>query len=362
MIQFFLLLLGLFLTGTLIGAGINFCCDRLPLEKSLFWPGFRCGSCYQPLLWMDRIPLVSFWLGGRKCRTCGFRWRWRSLWVEVGTGLAVLALFFLDLFWNVLDIPLVEQHRTQLLGGQVSGPLGLFLLHHVLLVSLLILVSICDLEHMEIPLLVTTTGMVIGVVSSMLVPWPLPGNLPVPEVIHRPAIPGFEQPLAPGAHVWPVWDPLPRWLPPGTWKLGLVSSLAGAIMGMLIVRAVRFLFGVGRGLEGMGLGDADLMMMAGSFVGWQVVLIGFFAAIIPAFFFAIVQIFRRGDEPIPFGPSLGMGVMLVLFGWRWIGESLRPILFDAWALLLLGGLAAVVLLVTAFALRLLRGKGSGIET
>ena len=69
---------------------------------------------------------------------------------------------------------------------------------------------------------------------------------------------------------------LPRWLPAGSPQLGLATGLAGAVTGMVLLRGVRFLFGLGRGLEGMGVGDADLMMMAGAFVGWQPVVAAFF--------------------------------------------------------------------------------------
>src|SRR5262249_61764756 len=103
-----------------------------------------------------------------------------------------------------------------------------------------------------------------------------------------------------------LWRPddLPEWLRPGSWRLGLASGLAGVLAGMLLLRGVRFLFGLGRGVEGLGVGDADLMMMAGAFLGWQPVLIAFFVSVFPALFFGVVQLVRKGDQALPFGPSL----------------------------------------------------------
>src|SRR5208282_5590157 len=52
-----------FLIGAIIGSFLNVCIARLPLEKSLLWPkGSRCGGCYRPIRWRDKIPLLSYWL------------------------------------------------------------------------------------------------------------------------------------------------------------------------------------------------------------------------------------------------------------------------------------------------------------
>ena len=113
----------------------------------------------------------------------------------------------------------------------------------------------------------------------------------------------------PGLYPWPVWGPAARrWLPPGSWQLGLATGLAGVLAGMVMLRAVRFLFGLGRGKEGLGVGDADLMMMAGSLprlaAGGRRLLR---RASSPALFFGIVQLICRGDQALPFGPSLAAG-------------------------------------------------------
>ena len=72
-----------------------------------------------------------------------------------------------------------------------------------------------------------------------------------------------------GVYPWPVWGPLPDWLWGHRWALGLLTGLAGAAAGMILLRAIKFMFERGLGKEALGLGDADLMMMAGAFLGWQ---------------------------------------------------------------------------------------------
>ena len=48
----------IFILGAMVGSLLNVCIYRLPLEKSLWWPGSRCGHCYQPVRKMDNLPLL----------------------------------------------------------------------------------------------------------------------------------------------------------------------------------------------------------------------------------------------------------------------------------------------------------------
>jgi prepilin signal peptidase PulO-like enzyme (type II secretory pathway) len=148
---------------------------------------------------------------------------------------------------------------------------------------------------------------------------------------------------------------LSDWFPPGSWQLGLATGLAGAAAGNVVLRVVRFVFGLGRGIEGLGIGDSDLMMMAGSFVGWQVILVAFGAGVFVALVFGVVQMISRGEQVMPFGPSLAVGVMIALLCWPLIAEKAWMALSDTFYLQLFGFTAPVLLLVIAFALRIARG-------
>ncbi len=156
-----------------------------------------------------------------------------------------------------------------------------------------------------------------------------------------------------------MWPPehLPAWLPPGSWQLGLATGLAGALAGMVTLRAVRFLFGLGRGKEGLGIGDADVMMMAGSFLGWQPTLVSFFVGVFAALFVGVAQLLRKGDQALAFAPALSIGVMTTLLTWPFISRnpSFVYLFSEPW---ILGGMAAVgavLLLLASFLLRLMRG-------
>src|SRR5205807_3330671 len=90
-----------FVLGAAMGSFLNVCVSRMPLEKSILWPGSRCGTCCQRIRWFDNLPLLSYlWLRGR-CRTCGARFSPRYLIVELLTGLGFAGLFYAEVTCNI---------------------------------------------------------------------------------------------------------------------------------------------------------------------------------------------------------------------------------------------------------------------
>jgi leader peptidase (prepilin peptidase)/N-methyltransferase len=366
----------IFILGAAVGSFLNVCIYRLPLEKSILWPGSRCGSCLQRIrLFPDNVPLVSYLLLRGRCRTCGARFSPRYFLIELLTGLGFVGLFYLEVVANVHDFALFDPQKHDWIALQVrmgAIPWQGFVIfgYHALLLTFLIVASFCDIDHMEIPLPITLTGVVLGLIGSALLPWPWPNLLGAdgldPEAWSNPAV-GRAVPagrfaagtLLPreGLYPWPVWNYLPGWMPLGSWQAGLATGLAGLLAGMVILRLIAFLFKAGRGKEGLGIGDADLMMMVGCFLGWQPVVVAFFVAVFPALVFGVLQLLLRGDRPMPFGPALAVGTLITMLCWRWIGPHFALIFFDE-SIMLLGGAGLVVIMFLAFwILGLVRGRG-----
>jgi leader peptidase (prepilin peptidase)/N-methyltransferase len=224
-------------------------------------------------------------------------------------------------------------------------------------------VSVCDLKSREIPLQVTLTGTALGLVGAVLLPWPWPQPLlaaaPPPMPSQPPQLAWqMGGPILHGIYPWPVWGPLPDALAPGgSWQTGLATGVAGALVGTFLLRAIGFVFSSGLGKEALGLGDADLMMMAGAFLGWQIIVVGFFASVIPALFFGVTLLLARRDNSLPFGPSLSLGVLGTLLAWPWVGAHPGLRLMFFWKEFLLGLVVAggVFLFFSSFMLRVLRG-------
>jgi leader peptidase (prepilin peptidase)/N-methyltransferase len=350
--MFYLWLIPIFLIGAGVGGVLNYCFYRLPLEKSLLWPGPRCARCLQPIRWFDNIPLVSYAVLRGRCRTCGGRIPARHLLIELLTGLMFAGLFYVEIGRNILELPYLHQQAPAIAEGHIPAAAWLVFVSHAVLMSFLLLTSLCDLDDMAIPLPITLTGTLVGLGFSALGPWPFPWTgQPLPPA-------GALPPLLPsGLYPWPVWYPLPSWLPAGSWPLGLATGLAGAAAGMMVMRVVRFTFGVTRGIEALGVGDADLMMMAGSFVGWQPILLSCFVAAFPGLFFGVIQLLRRGNHPLPFGPSLAAGVVLTLGLWPFLGDSisLRLVFFEPLFLAAIVGGGALFLLMAGLLFRFVLG-------
>jgi leader peptidase (prepilin peptidase)/N-methyltransferase len=358
-----------FVLGAIVGSFLNVCIARLPMEKSILWPASRCGSCFQPVRWYDNLPLISYWWLRGRCRSCGARFSSQYFFVELLTGLGLVGLFYLEV---VLMIQVDRNKFENLHGWPIDNPwavsVGSFPAqswiawgYHAILFSFLMAASITDLNGREIPLPLTLTGTVVGLIGSVCFPWPWPLT-PSAATPTQGSPPGWEwldpgQGLKAGLYPWPVWGPLPSWLEPGgNWQTGLATGLAGMLVGTFFLRAVGFLFSTGLGKEALGLGDADLMMMAGAFLGWQPVVVAFFVSVFPALVFGVIQLMVRGDNSLPFGPSLAMGIVLTFLGWRWLGPVVQPLLFFDVLLACLAVVAGAFMLGSSYLLRL-GGRG-----
>jgi leader peptidase (prepilin peptidase)/N-methyltransferase len=358
----------LFVTGCVVGSLLNVCIYRLAWEKSILWPlKSFCGSCYQPIRWYDNLPLISYLVLRGRCRTCGASFSCRYFFIELLTGLGFVGLFYLHAIRNVYDLDALKPEHSPWVEEDIQVglvPLAAWLVFgfHALLFCLLIVASFIDIDHMEIPFGVTATGTLLGLAAGAFL-WPyLPAQAPPTRQFPARPAPG-QMPFVsanpvphPGIYPAPVWNRLPDWLPEKSWKTGLATGLAGVFVGTLMLRIMRFAFTKGRGMEGLGVGDADLMMMAGAFIGWQATIVALFVAVPPALFFGIAQLVRKGDQQMPFGPSLAIGIMVTALGWLWVPVFYRMLFYEWMLVAILGGGAVVFLFAAAVFLRLVRGR------
>ncbi len=385
--------LWIFVLGLMVGSFLNVLIARLPHEKSIIWPSSRCFVCFKPIRFTDNIPILGYLRLRGKCRHCGAKFSSRYLWIELGTGLGFLGLFVAEV---LLNTPGIAVNNVNFFAFNLAIPPGRFwamYVYHAFLLSGLITAAVVDAEHRVIPPLIPYTGMAVGVIGAALMPWPWPNPAAAGFVTVAAlppdaswALPEYFGKIPVGVQPWPFWGPTFSFAPPGSWQLGLLNSLLGALAGSLVVRIIKWLFETGFGREALGLGDADLLMMAGAFLGWQIAVFSLFAGAITAIAMKIIAAILTSDakeEPapsptatpapapaapgavqplldsheLPFGPGLAAGVVITWLAWPWLGPRLQFPFFDHVAL----GLSVFVVCVGILASGLLLRKPAEAE-
>lgn len=126
-----------FIFGTIIGSFLNVVILRYNTGMKIFAPKerSRCFSCGKKLQAYELIPLFSFLLLGGKCSKCKSKISWQYPIVECITGLIFLLIFVKNL--NLLDLSLTHFFATTAF--------------HLIVWSILIVITFYDLKHKIIP-------------------------------------------------------------------------------------------------------------------------------------------------------------------------------------------------------------------
>jgi leader peptidase (prepilin peptidase)/N-methyltransferase len=378
----------LFVLGSVAGSFLNVCIYRLPRGRSLVRPPSSCGHCGRHIRLRDNLPLISYWRLRGRCRFCGQPFSIRYFWVELLTALTFAGVYVLE---AVIDVHYFGPYsRGQLWGGLWYLQSGrfppfsptLFLLHAPL-VCLLIVAVACDVEHGRVPRSVTAFGVAAGLVAAALLPWPRPHELGVfvpppgePPPKHfasevgapweglmpedRPWWSWQDSPRC-GYYLWPVWGPLPAWLPPGSWRLGLVTGLAGALAGAALMGVTRWLFNAAAGTRAIPTGGVAVLAIAGAFLGWQPMTVAFAVVLLPTLLLAGVRLAAWKKDTTVFGPWLAAALVGAWLGWAWVGPVVRPVLFNAPKAAVLVGTCWTVALLAGVCVRSLRGDARPAE-
>lgn len=369
----FFLLFTLFLLGSAVGSFLNVCIVRLPQGRSLIRPPSCCGQCNTPIRSRDNIPLLSYWMLRGRCRTCGTPFSMRYFWIELLTGLVFVLLYHFEIVRNLHHFEVwtwYENNYEYVLMRMFDPKPWLVFGVHALLGCFLIVATMCLWEQGRIPRSVTLYGVSLGLTASLLFPWPWP-DAPAQAVLDSSgtrfvfgrevkayswgpyigAMPGdgpwWQGDVTPrqGLYPWPLWGPLPSWLPAGSRTLGLATGLAGVVAAVVLMGLVRLAFNVGVGTRMLGWGETHLMAIAGGFLGWQPIVVAVSLALIPGLLAAT----RR---QVSFACGLTASIVAVWFGWFWMGPLVQGMFFDATRLLVLVAGYGILLVVCSVWARL----------
>ena len=245
--------------GLIIGSFLNVVIYRLPLQRSVVFPGSACGSCGVPLRWYHNIPVLSYLVQGGACAYCGSPYSSRYMWIELVTGLAAVGLLYHD-----------------------QG-LGVAWVYHFALFCVALAVFFTDVDHWIIPDEVNLFGVVFGTALSVFMP--NRGDMYLLEDVTG-------------------WD----------LHSNVFSSLFGVAIGWLFFKFIQFLGLLVARQEAMGEGDVKYAAVLGAFLGWQMALGAFFLSFLLGAVYAVPLLLSRqgkGKDPVPFGTFMSLAAVPV---------------------------------------------------
>lgn len=334
-----------FIAGLAIGSFLNVVIHRVPLDRSIVYPGSQCPSCGQSIGLFDNIPLISYALLRGRCRHCKSRISPVYPLVELLTALLFAAIVYktganlealLNMAFACIMLSLVViDARHLLLPNAITYPGFIFAIaaatlrggwgigaerDFTLLIStsgfdprraalfgglLLILAAIGFrlLDHLDL------------ILFNKYFEWA--------EMNEEGQEDSGRQPRAAiviGLLLAIIWViAVLKFTPTGFDFQESYNSLLNASLGALIgggvmwgLRAIYFYI---RGIEGMGLGDVKMMAISGAYLGWRgaifVMLISSLIGVAAGIFLAIRS--RRGlKTALPYGVCLGIASLIVM--------------------------------------------------
>lgn len=221
-----------FIFGLIIGSFLNVCIYRIPQNESIVFGPSHCMQCKTELKWYELFPLFSYIFLGGKCRTCHARISIRYPLIELLNG-----VLYAVAFYRYKSIP-------------QAVTIALFF-------SILIIISMIDLDTMLIPNRLVAAIFVLGIASIWIFP-----------------------------------------------DVSIFSRLIGSV----IVSVPFLLIAIFTG--GMGGGDVKLMFAAGFFLGAKSVVIAALIGIVIAAICGIIIKIKTKQSKIPFGPFLSAGLAI----------------------------------------------------
>lgn len=358
-IEYIVILVGLFVLGSVVGSLLNVCICRLPREerfwvalRGIVYPPSHCPRCGDRIPFYLNVPIFGWLILRGRCRECRGKISPRYPLIELLTGVLFAFLYWCEIpdWWRVPQ----EGSLFQVFGPQEAQCwlhlTTLTALHcryalHLVLLAALIVATFIDFDLKIIPDAVTLPAMTVGILGN----WLLACVFVVPLWYQTPGMLAAAQQQwwqlgLPAPPLLPAWlggwlsaVGVPTWMT--TWPAlhGLLVSLAGIVVGGGIIWGVRIAGQWGLQREAMGFGDVVLLAMIGSFIGWQGALATFFLALLCALAALILAVIvaaiamlacrrlRFGRE-IPFGPYLSLGALVLLCSWRWVWPTVESVL------------------------------------
>jgi leader peptidase (prepilin peptidase) / N-methyltransferase len=244
-----------FVLGLIVGSFLNVLISRLHTAETILGRS-KCPHCEAKIRWYDNIPLFSFAILGTRCRDCKEKISWQYPAVELATGIifSLVGVYFLD---------------------TIDYLSWLHIFYYWIIFSMLLVIFVYDLRHMEIPMIVVWTGVGLTIIYLLFIDWA-----------------GFDSTA-------------------GLLSLNIFSGMLAGIAAFLFF----FLLSAGSREKWMGMGDAYVALLMGLIVQWPGILIALVLAFTIGAIFGIILIAlgkKTMQSQVPFAPFLVVGTLLTV--------------------------------------------------
>ena len=359
----------LFAFGACIGSFLNVCIYRIPQHERLWdqlrgltHPPSSCPFCRRRILAIDNIPVLGWLILWGRCRFCRHTIPPRYALIEFFNGLLWVVLYMMivpDGFQATVKDSCLWSPLSPLADPALNFSQQVFWLHahyfyYLVLVEALVVATFIDFDLRIIPDGSTFPAMLVGIAGAFVL-----GHLhPWPAWFQCPHTLSLFQQMLPDSWHWLLSGPeQPTWFKTHPHLHGLLSSVAGMVMGGGLVWLVRIIGEWVMRREAMGEGDIYLMALIGSFLGWQASVIVFFVAPLCALVAVVATLPVKRSREIPYGPYLSLAALLAILFWKPVFSKaeqwfcLGPIVFVQGAALF--AMLALTLMLVQYVKRLL---------
>jgi len=270
----------IFILGSAVGSFLGVIVDRISSNEPIWKGRSHCDHCRHSLHVLDLIPIVSYFLLGRKCRYCHKKLSWFYPLIEVFTGVAYVASGYLIF------------QQAFLIGNMYSFLLGFY---YFALIGALIAIFFTDLRYGIIPFKVVIFALFVVILWNLLLPFL-------------------------------------QFTPLEMQQLGLqvnILNILGSALGAGGFFLLLFIVTKGRG---MGFGDVVYAFLMGFILGFPKVILGLYLSFVIGAIVSLALVAMKKKKfkggTIPFGPFLVFGTIVsLLWGNIIIDYILRYITF-----------------------------------
>ena len=288
----YLILLQIFILGTIVGSFLNVLVERTMREESIRGRSY-CQSCKKILKPIDLIPLVSYLRTKGKCRYCGTSLNIQYLLMETSTGILFALVYIFvsnnifisnDYVLNTLHLPFFNNILP--------------LIYYLIITAALIALFVSDFKYGYLFDKITIPAIIFVITYKLFTV----GYLMISKYLELNSS-QFGQLLIKAGFL--------------NERIEIsINPLLYTIAGSLMIALFFLILIIATKGRGMGGGDVKLGLLIGLITGWPHMFMAIMLGFLTGSLISIILILTRRrsvGQTIPFGPFLIIGCFVVMF-------------------------------------------------